>query len=103
MAQVEAWPLPCPDVRPGEDFSTSTLHLPCGRASPLDPDRGSSRGFQLPHPHPNRSEEHTSELQSRLHLVCRLLLEKKKNIHTRPTAYEPCTATTAVCPEPRGV
>src|SRR2546429_1602321 len=32
---------------------------------------------------PGRSEEHTSELQSRLHLVCRLLLEKKKkNIHT---------------------
>src|SRR2546422_2871795 len=28
---------------------------------------------------PQRSEEHTSELQSRLHLVCRLLLEKKKN------------------------
>src|SRR2546429_5980852 len=30
-----------------------------------------------------RSEEHTSELQSRLHLVCRLLLEKKK--HSRST------------------
>src|SRR2546422_6390988 len=28
--------------------------------------------------HVRRSEEHTSELQSRLHLVCRLLLEKKK-------------------------
>src|SRR2546422_5783936 len=28
-----------------------------------------------------RSEEHTSELQSRLHLVCRLLLEKKKQNH----------------------
>src|SRR2546422_7033644 len=28
----------------------------------------------------NRSEEHTSELQSRLHLVCRLLLEKKKSL-----------------------
>src|SRR3989304_5769716 len=28
---------------------------------------------------PKRSEEHTSELQSRLHLVCRLLLEKKNN------------------------
>src|SRR2546422_7793622 len=28
--------------------------------------------------HVERSEEHTSELQSRLHLVCRLLLEKKK-------------------------
>src|SRR2546422_7807303 len=29
----------------------------------------------------DRSEEHTSELQSRLHLVCRLLLEKKKNLY----------------------
>src|SRR2546422_8510407 len=34
----------------------------------------------------NRSEEHTSELQSRLHLVCRLLLEKKKKTKTRPKA-----------------
>src|SRR2546429_6223895 len=34
-----------------------------------------------------RSEEHTSELQSRLHLVCRLLLEKKKNsCHATPYA-----------------
>src|SRR2546422_4862836 len=33
-----------------------------------------------------RSEEHTSELQSRLHLVCRLLLEKKKkDYHTQNT------------------
>src|SRR5690348_17834414 len=30
--------------------------------------------------HPPRSEEHTSELQSPVHLVCRLLLEKKKSI-----------------------
>src|SRR3712207_8621113 len=29
-----------------------------------------------------RSEEHTSELQSRQYLVCRLLLEKKNNLHT---------------------
>src|SRR2546422_3604844 len=35
-------------------------------------DIGRGRGAHL------RSEEHTSELQSRLHLVCRLLLEKKK-------------------------
>src|SRR5690625_5922464 len=35
--------------------------------------QGSSRGF-----FEQRSEEHTSELQSRGHLVCRLLLEKKK-------------------------
>src|SRR2546422_7396847 len=34
-----------------------------------------------------RSEEHTSELQSRLHLVCRLLLEKKKN--RDPKTYTP--------------
>src|SRR5712675_1955198 len=33
-------------------------------------------------PWPTRSEEHTSELQSRLHLVCRLLLEKKKKPKT---------------------
>src|SRR2546422_6801986 len=33
---------------------------------------------------PWRSEEHTSELQSRLHLVCRLLLEKKKKKTTSP-------------------
>src|SRR2546422_8296191 len=32
---------------------------------------------------PTRSEEHTSELQSRLHLVCRLLLEKKKIKNTQ--------------------
>src|SRR5437588_2008033 len=32
-----------------------------------------------PHPTPCRSEEHTSELQSHSDLVCRLLLEKKKN------------------------
>src|SRR2546422_8381604 len=32
----------------------------------------------------DRSEEHTSELQSRLHLVCRLLLEKKKSITYDP-------------------
>src|SRR2546429_7245688 len=31
-----------------------------------------------------RSEEHTSELQSRLHLVCRLLLEKKKMTTLKP-------------------
>src|SRR5258707_6433445 len=38
---------------------------------------GSDRGL--------RSEEHTSELQSRQYLVCRLLLEKKKNTHNTPS------------------
>src|SRR5439155_5890684 len=36
-----------------------------------------------------RSEEHTSELQSRGHLVCRLLLEKKKNMQS--TLTRPCS------------
>src|SRR3989449_2911401 len=45
-----------------------------------------------------RSEEHTSELQSRLHLVCRLLLEKKKSAHIHPIViawytFPPLTAT----------
>src|SRR5438552_5506706 len=39
-----------------------------------------------------RSEEHTSELQSPDHLVCRLLLEKKKKTHT-PRQSTPCTMT----------
>src|SRR2546430_5489937 len=37
----------------------------------------------------NRSEEHTSELQSQSNLVCRLLLEKKKNINTAYLIYPP--------------
>src|SRR2546429_7137661 len=36
-----------------------------------------------------RSEEHTSELQSRLHLVCRLLLEKKKHVNNYSTPALP--------------
>src|SRR2546422_5268023 len=43
------------------------------RRQPQDPLGAGVRRLQ-----PARSEEHTSELQSRLHLVCRLLLEKKK-------------------------
>src|SRR2546422_7529544 len=37
-----------------------------------------------------RSEEHTSELQSRLHLVCRLLLEKKKYTRTLASTWVRC-------------
>src|SRR3712207_8682146 len=38
-----------------------------------------ARRTRMLRPNPGRSEEHTSELQSRQYLVCRLLLEKKKN------------------------
>src|SRR2546422_3911037 len=44
----------------------------------------SNSGFALSR---SRSEEHTSELQSRLHLVCRLLLEKKKKNRIHATAF----------------
>src|SRR3989442_7154978 len=39
-------------------------------------------------PELHRSEEHTSELQSRPHLVCRLLLEKKNQQYVRPNSIE---------------
>src|SRR3989449_6957620 len=55
------------------------LALPQGRPDHLDTQRVPrdvlAQRAELPE---QRSEEHTSELQSRLHLVCRLLLEKKK-------------------------
>src|SRR3712207_8476970 len=56
-----------------------------GRSSRRDPARrviggGPSREADR---EPLRSEEHTSELQSRQYLVCRLLLEKKKNTITK--------------------
>src|SRR2546429_6001586 len=47
-----------------------------------------------------RSEEHTSELQSRLHLVCRLLLEKKKKISP---AIAVSARLSAVVPSSRSV
>src|SRR3712207_9113756 len=58
-------PAPCRDTR----AARTARAVPCGR-------RGTSRW---------RSEEHTSELQSRQYLVCRLLLEKKKKKESRPT------------------
>src|SRR5690625_7038705 len=42
----------------------------------------------IPRPQFQRSEEHTSELQSRGHLVCRLLLEKKNTKHTTTTPQQ---------------
>src|SRR5690348_17532214 len=56
--------------------------------------RGSSRrrrrrrASRCPRASP-RSEEHTSELQSPVHLVCRLLLEKKKNKTHIPNTHQP--------------
>src|SRR2546422_9815929 len=63
------------------------LHLSLGGPRCLRPQAGGAyqqqgrRDSQKRHAIAPRSEEHTSELQSRLHLVCRLLLEKKKKKH----------------------
>src|SRR2546429_1290810 len=51
-----------------------SAHVPGAVFADLDHDLSAKHGV----PGAHRSEEHTSELQSRLHLVCRLLLEKKK-------------------------
>src|SRR2546422_1663764 len=64
-----------PELRQHERAQRERAHHaddagPVGGARPLAPRAGRAR-----------SEEHTSELQSRLHLVCRLLLEKKKKTH----------------------
>src|SRR5690625_5553510 len=71
-------------------FPYTTLFRSAGRMIVLDgaPTDPSALGELLPSitvlraDHQERSEEHTSELQSRGHLVCRLLLEKKKKKNT---------------------
>src|SRR2546429_3170847 len=58
---------------------TTLFRSPRGDAAPRSGSRIRPRGHaRQPILRAARSEEHTSELQSRLHLVCRLLLEKKK-------------------------
>src|SRR2546429_6158572 len=57
-------------------------------SEPLPLARRRPHGASGPSERTRRSEEHTSELQSRLHLVCRLLLEKKKtSSHTNDPTY----------------
>src|SRR2546422_4510427 len=63
---------PCYDGRLRSLRRRAPLSRPPGGSAANSP-----RNSPLPK-QPARSEEHTSELQSRLHLVCRLLLEKKK-------------------------
>src|SRR2546429_4109222 len=57
--------------------TTFDLFIASGHDQSVNPALAGN-GVVLGIPHDYRSEEHTSELQSRLHLVCRLLLEKKK-------------------------
>src|SRR5437868_9727627 len=81
------------------------------RASPLTSDTIGLKSVLLqctkPYQEPKctRSEEHTSELQSRFDLVCRLLLEKKKKIpnttHRTRAAHESYTRFAFAAPRPR--
>src|SRR3712207_7877992 len=52
-----------------------------------NPAGGTNTPTLSPNLHTGRSEEHTSELQSRQYLVCRLLLEKKKNVQLIDYSY----------------
>src|SRR4051794_41299254 len=67
-----SWPRSCPGERRCQDEKARSLVLPSRLAASQEKSR--DRAFSS-----WRSEEHTSELQSPVHLVCRLLLEKKKN------------------------
>src|SRR5690349_25176060 len=62
-------------------------HCRCLAQSRPGPSRGGTRRRDAARPPSPRSEEHTSELQSRRELVCRLLLEKK---NYPPTASQSC-------------
>src|SRR3712207_8781823 len=88
-ATTEIYTLSLHDALPISGARRGAGHRRPIRRRQVDP--GSSPGWRLgaaPGRHPpqpcrlRRSEEHTSELQSRQYLVCRLLLEKKKNIRT---------------------
>src|SRR2546429_6721953 len=69
---------------------------PCRASWPYVPPAAADLSVAASTPAPKRSEEHTSELQSRLHLVCRLLLERKNYKHRRHTAHKSDSAD--VCP-----
>src|SRR5947209_19859754 len=71
----EFYTLSLHDALPISTSSISPPGTPASRGTTSVPRWGSSRSRSPP----RRSEEHTSELQSRQYLVCRLLLEKKNS------------------------
>src|SRR2546429_972268 len=66
----------------------------------VDVGRGQPAEHRVDRPDEQRSEEHTSELQSRLHLVCRLLLEKKKGNTATEVADIRAVASAAISARP---
>src|SRR3712207_9010660 len=81
-ATTEIYTLSLHDALPISRASSESASMTCPTAAVVPPIRTSSSSAAVS-PRPGlsptkRSEEHTSELQSRQYLVCRLLLEKKK-------------------------
>src|SRR5687767_15759219 len=78
-------------------FRSGRRVRPVSRRHPVRSDRPAASRVRLPgppaSPPPARSEEHTSELQSLAYLVCRLLLEKKKQKITLPCPHKHTSAT----------
>src|SRR5438270_6516770 len=71
LSPIPAASIPCPSAQPTGDHGAHHGCVTASRqASSTKPDRLMTKS--------RRSEEHTSELQSQSNLVCRLLLEKKK-------------------------
>src|SRR2546422_4701369 len=66
------------DRGPAQEFRDRIVERELAVLDEAEDRAGGERGVGLGEDRPDRSEEHTSELQSRLHLVCRLLLVKKK-------------------------
>src|SRR2546430_6387857 len=96
-ATTEIYTLSLHDALP---ISRATCFASCDsrksetRGTPSRPSGAArKRGSSARSTSPTRSEEHTSELQSQSNLVCRLLLEKKKNTnqHTHPRSRPPPT------------
>src|SRR5438309_4570371 len=69
------------EVAAGRSRGAGVMILDLDEFKEVNDTLGHQQGDQLV---PERSEEHTSELQSQFHLVCRLLLEKKKYFVRRP-------------------
>src|SRR2546430_10236260 len=100
-ATTEIYPLSLHDALP-ISYLERTARLPrhrhLDRARGARGRRGAARGQDL---RLRRSEEHTSELQSQSNLVCRLLLEKKKNVnHNKLYSRSLCShATLLISPD----
>src|SRR3712207_8735861 len=86
-ATTEIYTLSLHDALPISASSSAASASPSRTRAPTPPPCGRARARWTAAtgclgPRPGRSEEHTSELQSRQYLVCRLLLEKKRSGHS---------------------